>query len=103
MKLSLTFFHDAFFNMTDTLGLARVEEADEELPLDKRTRGQAYGMESMLHRDLTRRLGGVSFIASTSASKSALRDSARSGRPTAIGVARERSHPQQELVRGKER
>lgn len=58
MKLSLTFFHNAFFNMTDVLSLARLDGAEEELRLDTRTRGQAYGMELMFHRDLTRRLGG---------------------------------------------
>jgi TonB family protein len=63
MKLSLSLFHNAFFNMTDILSLARVEDAREELRLDTRVRGQAYGMEIMLHRDLTRRLGG--FLAYT--------------------------------------
>ncbi len=63
MKLTLSFFHNAFFNMTDILSLARVDEAEEELRLDTRARGQAYGMELMFHRDLTRRLGG--FLAYT--------------------------------------
>ena len=57
MKLSLTLFHNAFFNMTDVLSLLRVNEG-EDLSLDSRTRGQAYGLEFMFHRDLTRRLGG---------------------------------------------
>jgi hypothetical protein len=58
MKLSLSVFHNAFFNMTDILSLARLEDAEEELRLDTRSRGQAYGLEVMFHRDLTRRLGG---------------------------------------------
>lgn len=58
MKLSLSLFHNAFFNMTDILSLARIEDAAEELRLDTRARGQAYGLELMLHRDLTRRFGG---------------------------------------------
>jgi hypothetical protein len=58
MKLSLSVFHNAFFNMTDVLSLARLEDAEEELRLDTRARGQAYGLEFMFHRDLTRRLGG---------------------------------------------
>jgi hypothetical protein len=58
MKVSLSVFHNAFFNMTDILSLARLDRADEELRLDTRARGQAYGMEVMFHRDLTRRLGG---------------------------------------------
>lgn len=58
MKLSLTLFHNAFFNMTDVLSLVRLREAEDELRLDTRARGQAYGVELMFHRDLTRRLGG---------------------------------------------
>ncbi len=59
MKLKLTLFHNAFFDMTDLLSLARLgdDEAVELLP-DTRTQGQAYGLEFMFHRDLTRRLGG---------------------------------------------
>jgi len=63
MKVSVSVFHNTFFNMTDILSLARFEDAQEELTLDTRTRGQAYGLELMLHRDLTRRLGG--FLAYT--------------------------------------
>jgi hypothetical protein len=58
MKLSLSLFHNAFFNMTDILSLARVDDAEEQLRLDTRARGQAYGLELMFHRDLTRRFGG---------------------------------------------
>jgi TonB family protein len=58
MKLTLSVFHNAFFNMTDILSLARIEDAEEELRLDTRARGQAYGLELMFHRDLTRRFGG---------------------------------------------
>jgi TonB family protein len=58
MKLSVSLFHNAFFNMTDILSLARIEDAYEELRLDTRARGQAYGLELMLHRDLTRQFGG---------------------------------------------
>jgi TonB family protein len=62
MKLSLTLFQNAFFNMTDVLSLARLENEDDLQP-DTRTRGQAYGVELLFHRDLTRRLGG--FLAYT--------------------------------------
>jgi TonB family protein len=58
MKLSLTVFQNAFFNMTDVLSLVREEDAEDELRIDTRSRGQAYGLELMFHRDLTRRLGG---------------------------------------------
>lgn len=59
MKLTVSVFHNAFFNMTDILSLARLDQA-EELRLDTRARGQAYGLELMAHRDLTRRFGGFS-------------------------------------------
>jgi outer membrane receptor protein involved in Fe transport len=77
MELSLTVFHNAFFNMTDVLSLARVEFRTEDgrndlLP-DTRTRGQAYGLELMFHRDLTRRLGGfLSYTLSRSLRSSVL-------------------------------
>jgi hypothetical protein len=58
MRVSLSLFHNAFFNMTDILSLARLDQAEDELRLDTRVRGQAYGLELMFHRDLTRRLGG---------------------------------------------
>jgi hypothetical protein len=62
MKLSLTLFQNAFFNMTDALSLARLQN-EGDLEPDARTRGQAYGLELLFHRDLTRRLGG--FVAYT--------------------------------------
>lgn len=58
MKLSLTLFQNAFFNMTDVLSLVREDGAEDELRIDTRSRGHAYGLELMFHRDLTRRLGG---------------------------------------------
>jgi hypothetical protein len=60
MTLSLTGFHNVFFKLSDILSLVRAEQVldDDELDIDSRTRGQAYGLEFMFHRDLTRRLGG---------------------------------------------
>jgi TonB family protein len=72
MKLSLTAFHNAFFNMTDLLSVARSEQEDDLDP-DRRTRGQAYGLELLFHRDLTRRLGGfLAYTLSRSVRSSAL-------------------------------
>ena len=62
MRLSLTAFHNVFFNTTDVLSLVRTDDVDDLQP-DTRTRGQAYGLELLFHRDLTRRLGG--FLAYT--------------------------------------
>jgi TonB family protein len=55
--VGVTLFQNAFFGLTDVLSLIRVEDT-EDLELDTRSRGRAYGLELMLHRDLTQRLGG---------------------------------------------
>jgi TonB family protein len=62
MTLGLTAFHNVFFNTTDVLSLVRTDDV-ENLQPDTRTQGQAYGLELLFHRDLTRRLGG--FLAYT--------------------------------------
>ena len=59
---SITFFHNAFFNMNDPLGTANPSE-DGPGDLDGRSEGWALGMEVTLRRRLTRRLGG--FLAYT--------------------------------------
>jgi outer membrane receptor protein involved in Fe transport len=72
MRVGVTLFHNAFFNMTDVLSLARLPD-NENLTLDSRTQGQAYGLEFMFHRDLTRKLGGfVSYTLSRSIRSSVL-------------------------------
>jgi outer membrane receptor protein involved in Fe transport len=60
MKLSLVLFHNLFFHLSDVLSLIRAQDVldDAQLDIDSRTRGQAYGLELMFHRELTRRLGG---------------------------------------------
>jgi hypothetical protein len=52
---SVTGFHNAFFNMSDTLGASPGGGVNN---LDQRSMGQAYGLEIYVHRDLTERLGG---------------------------------------------
>jgi len=54
--LTATVFHNAFFRMSDVLGLSAA--AGREGALDARANGQAEGFELFLHRNLTRRLGG---------------------------------------------
>lgn len=72
MRFGLTVFHNAFFNMTDVLSLARLPDT-ENLTFDTRTRGQAYGVELTFHRDLTRKLGGfLSYTLSRSVRSSLL-------------------------------
>jgi TonB family protein len=57
---TLTLFHNAFIDITDYLSLARFEEVqvEEEEDLFRRSLGQAYGLELMIRRPLTRRFGG---------------------------------------------
>jgi TonB family protein len=57
---SLTFFRDAFFNLTDALGTSAIPTNGDSFPssFNRRTTGSSIGMELTLRRRLTRRLGG---------------------------------------------
>lgn len=55
-KLSGTLFYNIFSNMTDAL--ATNTEGPPGVARDQRSSGYAYGAELMLHRSLSRRLGG---------------------------------------------
>jgi TonB family protein len=55
LTATATGFHNAFFNMSDTLGASPGGGVNN---LDQRSMGQAYGLEIYVHRDLTERLGG---------------------------------------------
>lgn len=62
---SVTFFHNAFFDMTDALGSSR--EGDGPPELESRSNGRSYGAEIFLRRKLTKKLGGfVSYTLSRS-------------------------------------
>ncbi|MBK7579305.1 MAG: TonB-dependent receptor plug domain-containing protein [Myxococcales bacterium] len=50
-----TLFHNAFFNLTDTLA---VSSGEFDLTSDRRTTGDAAGLELFVRRKFTRRLGG---------------------------------------------
>lgn len=50
-----TLFHNAFFAMTDVLGIAGRSRGEA---LDARARGESLGLELYLHRRLTKRVGG---------------------------------------------
>jgi hypothetical protein len=61
---SATLFHNAFFNMTDTLGTS---SGELDTPTDERSQGSAAGLELFLRRRLTKKLGGfVSYTLSRS-------------------------------------
>lgn len=53
--LTSTVFHNAFFRMSDVLGVRRATDGDS---LDPRADGSSVGFELYLHRDLSARLGG---------------------------------------------
>ncbi len=55
VKAKATLFHNAFFNMSDTLGSSTGDPIDN---LTQRSLGEAYGFELYIHRRLTKRLGG---------------------------------------------
>ena len=59
---SLALFQSAFYDMTDLISLIQLEQtANEDQDgdvVDFRTGGHAYGLEFMLRRSLSRRLGG---------------------------------------------
>jgi hypothetical protein len=58
---TFTVFRNAFFNMTDTLGTSPVPTGVQDLPstFDSRVDGSSTGLEILLRRRLTRRLGGL--------------------------------------------
>lgn len=54
----LTVFQNIFFNLSDLLSLVQSGELDDEVDLDTRLRGHSYGLELMVRRPLTEKLGG---------------------------------------------
>lgn len=61
-ELGATVFQNAFFDMTDLLGTARLRDLDDTLApeerVDDRSLGRSYGLELSARRPLTRRLAG---------------------------------------------
>jgi TonB family protein len=60
---SLALFQSAFYDMTDLISLLQLEETAQDDQggnevIDFRTGGHAYGLELMIRRSLSRRLGG---------------------------------------------
>ena len=64
---SLAVFQNVFFNMTDLISLVQLQSTTSKDETDFRSTGHAYGMEVMLRRSLSRRVGGfVSYTLSRS-------------------------------------
>jgi hypothetical protein len=57
-SLTLAYFQNAYFDLTDPAGLNQSLDIDED-SADSRSTGHAYGMELHLKRPLTERWGGV--------------------------------------------
>jgi TonB family protein len=55
----VTVFHDEFFNLTDALGDVSLGNPSSLSSFNQRVDGDSYGLEVMLRRRLTRRLGGL--------------------------------------------
>jgi TonB family protein len=53
-----TVFQNVFFNLSDLLSLVQSGELDDDVDLETRLRGQSYGLEIMVRRPLTEKLGG---------------------------------------------
>ncbi len=56
IRTKATLFHNVFFNSTDAPGLSNVPV---DYDVDQRTIGQAYGVELLVERSFSRRLGGM--------------------------------------------
>ncbi len=56
MQSSLTLFQNLFFNLTDFIGLARLQDIEGD-PSNQRMAGHAYGAELTLRRSLAKRVG----------------------------------------------
>ncbi|HYQ15212.1 MAG TPA: TonB-dependent receptor [Polyangiaceae bacterium] len=56
--LELTLYQTALFNLTDSIGQSRATETDDRITDDRRGLGRSRGVELLVKRSLTRRLGG---------------------------------------------
>jgi hypothetical protein len=59
VSATVTAFRDAFFNLTDALGSTSLDTRNFGGDLASRVNGSSIGLEVMLRRRLTRRLGGL--------------------------------------------
>jgi hypothetical protein len=67
VALEVTLFQTALFNLSDSIGLSRASDVDDRITEDTRGLGRARGVELLLKRSLTRKLGGfLSYTLSSS-------------------------------------
>ncbi len=86
---SLAVFQNAFFNMTDLIGLIQLQNTTGQSVTDLRATGHAYGAELLLRRSLARDVGGfISYTLSRSVrSTGMLEGPASSDRTHVLNVA----------------
>jgi TonB family protein len=86
---SVTLFQNAFFNMTDLVSLIQLQSTTSKDEQDFRATGHAYGVELLLRRSLSRRVGGfISYTLSRSVrSAGELEGPATSDRTHVLNVA----------------
>jgi hypothetical protein len=58
VALEISMYQTALFNLNDSIGQSRVEGVDDRVTEDSRGLGRSRGVELLLKRSLTRRLGG---------------------------------------------
>lgn len=73
--LQVTLFQTALFNLSDSIGQARVSDTDDRVTEDTRGMGRSRGVELLLKRSLTRRLGGFLTYTLSSSRRSVARAS----------------------------
>jgi outer membrane receptor protein involved in Fe transport len=67
VTLEVTLFQTALFNLSDSIGQSRVADADARVTEDTRGLGRSRGVELLLKRSLTQKLGGfLSYTLSSS-------------------------------------
>ena len=81
--MTASLFHNAFYDMTDTLGTATVLSGGFARNLSQRSNGQGIGFEFFLHRNLTEKLGG--FLSYTLSRCPTRTTAARPSRARSIG------------------
>jgi TonB family protein len=69
---SLSLFQNAFFDMTDLISLVQLQNTTSKDEQDFRATGHAYGLEFMLRRSLSRRVGGFASYTLSRSSRSSV-------------------------------
>jgi TonB family protein len=58
LRLEATLYQAALFNLSDGIGISRIDNGDDDIDESSRAQGVARGLELLLERELGQRLGG---------------------------------------------